>query len=257
MKKIVYILLAAIALAGIIFGVVKLSDNKSLRAQVDELNQQIETITADATAAYYEAKANMEAAVKAAQDEAQSTIDALNSQVEELTKAAEEAARQAAEAASDAVEDVKDAVTDTVEDATEDVADAIESVTGAAEETAEEAAAPAEADADPVLVTYDGEEIRLSQVDNALYSMYQNGYVDDLSDYDTAIAAVLQDKVLSAKIEDLGLNQFTPEEEEALRADAEAEWQDALDTYVNYFLTEDTDEARAAAYQEAELYYNA
>ena len=113
----------------------------------------------------------------------------------------------------------------------------------------------AEEAADPVLFTFDGEEITLSQVDYALYSMYQNGYVEDASDYDSAIQALIQNKVILAKIAELGLDQFTAEEEAALMADAEAEWQEALDLYVSYFLAEDTPEARAACYEEAELYY--
>ena len=112
------------------------------------------------------------------------------------------------------------------------------------------------ASADPVLFTFDGEEITQSQVDDALYNMLMNGYVEDESDYDTAIQALIQDRVLQAKIAQLGLDQFTPEEEEALRADAQQEWDDALDYYVSYFLAEDTDEARAQARQQAIAYYN-
>ena len=113
----------------------------------------------------------------------------------------------------------------------------------------------AEEAADPVLFTFDGEEITLSQVDYALYNMYQGGYVEDPSDYDSAISALIQNKVILAKIAELGFDQFTAEEEAALMADAEAEWQEALDLYVSYFLAEDTPEARVACYEEAELYY--
>ena len=119
------------------------------------------------------------------------------------------------------------------------------------------AAAFAEEAADPVLLTFDGEAITLSQVDNVLYNMMQGGYLEDASDYDSAIQAVVHNRVINSKIIELGLDQFTPEEEEALRADAEAEWQDALDQYVSYFLTEDTPEARDACYKDAEAYYTA
>ena len=110
---------------------------------------------------------------------------------------------------------------------------------------------------DPVLFTFDGENVTLSQVDAALNNMYQNGYVEDLADYDTAIQSLIQNKAVMAKISELGFDQFTAEEEDALLADAQAEWDDALDYYVSYFLTEDTDEARAATREQAVAYYNA
>ena len=116
-------------------------------------------------------------------------------------------------------------------------------------------AAPVE-NADPVLFTFDGEEITQSQVDEALYNMLMNGYVENESDYDAAIQALIQDKVLQAKIAELGFDQFTEEEEAAILEDARQEWESALDYYVSYFLTEDTDEARAQTRQQAEAYYN-
>ncbi|MDO5325169.1 MAG: peptidylprolyl isomerase [Clostridia bacterium] len=106
-----------------------------------------------------------------------------------------------------------------------------------------------------VLVTFDGEGITAAEVKDALANLIANGYVTDETDYATAIDYLLQDRILQGKIAELGLNEFTAEEEEALKADAESQWQQAIDTYVSYFLSEDTEEARAQARQDAEAYY--
>ena len=74
--------------------------------------------------------------------------------------------------------------------------------------------------ADPVLFTFDGEEVTLSQINEVLYNMYNNGYLDSTTDYDAGIEALIQNKVVMSKIAELGFDQFTPEEEEALRIDA-------------------------------------
>ena len=108
-----------------------------------------------------------------------------------------------------------------------------------------------------VLVTYDGDGITAAEVKDALANLIANGYVTDETDYATAIDYLLQDRILQDKIAEMGLNEFTAEEEEALRADAESQWQQAIDTYVGYFLTEDTDEAREQAKKDAEAYYGA
>ena len=109
--------------------------------------------------------------------------------------------------------------------------------------------------ADPVLFTFDGEEVTLSQVDHAMNNMINNGYLADATDYETVLQYMVQDRVFEAKIAELGFDQFTPEEEEALRADAQHEWEEALNDYVAYFLSEDTPEARAALYDQAVEYY--
>ncbi len=106
-----------------------------------------------------------------------------------------------------------------------------------------------------VLVTYDGQGITAAEIKDALANLIANDYVTDETDYATAIDYLLQDRVLQDKIDELGLNQFTPEEEEALKSDAESQWQQAIDTYVGYFLSEDTEEARAQAQQDAVAYY--
>lgn len=115
-----------------------------------------------------------------------------------------------------------------------------------AEETAE----------NPVLVTIDGEEIRLDTIKNVLDQLVNAGYASE-DDYALATEYAIQDKVLQGKITEWGLNQFTEEENEAFRNEAHSEWESAIDSYVSYFLTEDTDEARAQAREDGAAYFTA
>ena len=115
-----------------------------------------------------------------------------------------------------------------------------------AEETAE----------NPVLLTVDGEDIALDAVNELLNQLINAGYANE-GDYALAVEYAVQDKVLKDKIAELGLDQFTEEEIEAFRAEAHQEWESAIDSYVSYFLTEDTDEARAQAREDGAAYFTA
>ena len=114
-----------------------------------------------------------------------------------------------------------------------------------------------ETDENPVLVTVDGQEITLNAVKDSLNQLIEAGYASDESDLSLAMEYMIQDIVLKGKISELGLDQFTEDEEEALRAEAHAEWESAIDSYVSYFLTEDTDEARAQAREDGAAYFTA
>ena len=108
---------------------------------------------------------------------------------------------------------------------------------------------------DPVLFTFDGEAYTKSQVDESLQNLMANGYLDSASDYDTAIEYMIQDRVIEEQIAKQGLDQYTNEEKAAFLIDAQKEWDSLLDDYVSYYLTEDTDEARAEARSNAEALY--
>lgn len=108
---------------------------------------------------------------------------------------------------------------------------------------------------DPVLCTIAGQEILKSTVDETLQDMLYEGYVESAADYDTAIEYLTQKAVIDAKIAELGFDQFSAEEEEAFRNEAQTQWDAAINDYVSYFLAEDTDEARAQAKEDAEAYY--
>jgi len=118
-----------------------------------------------------------------------------------------------------------------------------------AEETTTEETA-----ADPVVFTFNGEDVLRSQLENTLYNLYSNGYVTSETDYATAIDYMLEEKVILTQIKAQGLDQFTQEEEDAFKADAMADWEATIDSYVSYFLSEDTDEARAKARQDGDAY---
>ncbi len=115
-----------------------------------------------------------------------------------------------------------------------------------AEETAE----------NPVLITIDGEDIRLDEVNNMLNQLITAGYANE-NDYSLAIQYMIQDKVMEGKIAELGLDQFTEEEIEAFKTEAHDQWESAIDSYISYFLTEDTDEARAQAREDGIAYFTA
>ena len=107
----------------------------------------------------------------------------------------------------------------------------------------------------PVLVTMDGEEYRLETIKDVLDQLVSAGYAAE-DDYELAIEYFVQDKTVQSKITEWGLDQFTEEELEAFRNEAHSEWESALDSYVSYFLTEDTDEARAQVREEGVAYFS-
>ena len=125
-----------------------------------------------------------------------------------------------------------------------------------------EDAAPEEAEAlqitdDTVLFTVYGREVTKAEVRRLLNEMVAQAYVDDVNDYDAAIEYLVEQIVVEHQISEMGLDVFTAEEEEAIHADADVQWEEALNYYITYFLTEDTEEARAKAREDAEAYYAA
>ena len=111
-----------------------------------------------------------------------------------------------------------------------------------------------ETEENPVLLTMDGEDIRLDTVNYMLNQLITAGYANE-NDYALAIEYMIQDKVMAGKIAEFGLDQFTEEEIEAFKTEAHDEWESAIDSYVSYFLTEDTDESRAQAREDGAAYY--
>ena len=111
------------------------------------------------------------------------------------------------------------------------------------------------ADTDPVLFSYDGREFKKSQVDEALQNLLANGYLNNEYDYDTTIDYMISDLLIDQKITELGLDQYTDEETAAFVAEAQQEWDELMDDYVSYYLTEDSDEARDTLRQNAEALY--
>ena len=118
-------------------------------------------------------------------------------------------------------------------------------------ETAQDAAA------DPVVLTFDGTEYTLSDLSAELDALYNGGYVEDANDYDSAMDSMLMTLVLHDKIKKEGLDQFTEDEEAAFLAEAQQEWDQAIQEYVDYFKTDDSEEALAELAKQAEAYYAA
>ncbi len=117
-----------------------------------------------------------------------------------------------------------------------------------------EEAAPAAAE-DPVLFTLDGQAYAKSQVDAFMANLLSYGYLESEKDYDTAIEFIIQNKVLDDKITEWGLDQHSEEEKAAFKVEAQQEWDELIDNYVSYFLTEDSPEAREEMKTAAEAYY--
>lgn len=117
---------------------------------------------------------------------------------------------------------------------------------------AETAAAAAPAD-DPVLATVGDETIRKSEVD-ALMPQLAN-YMSEESDYAYAVNFLVQQKLLNRKIIEQGLDQFDADTEATFAAEAQKQWDEGVESYVSYYLAEDTEEARAELRDQAAAFY--
>lgn len=125
----------------------------------------------------------------------------------------------------------------------------------AAETTEPQSEAIPSSQEDRVLATVGGKAILQSAADLLLPTFVNYNYVSSEDDYQTVVEYLVQREILSSKISDMGFDQFTEEEMTAINNDAQVEWEAALDAYVAYFLTEDTEEARKQARTDAEQYY--
>lgn len=108
---------------------------------------------------------------------------------------------------------------------------------------------------DPALATVNGEDITKSQVDELIPTFVSYEFITDATDYRTVLDYLVQQKILTKKIEELGFDQFTAEEESAFSQEAQAQWDEALKEYAEYNRAEDTQEALEAALAQAEAYY--
>ena len=109
---------------------------------------------------------------------------------------------------------------------------------------------------DTVIATVNGKQVPVSEVQQA-YAYYYDYYAQYgySFTYSMAMEAVISEYLLNELIAEGGFDQFTEEEKAALTLEAQAAWDEALQSYVDYYLTEDTDEARAALYAQADAYY--
>ena len=105
---------------------------------------------------------------------------------------------------------------------------------------------------DTVVGTVIGHDVTKGDMDDLIDYYTYYGYS---ADYTMAKEYYEFCYALEAIIDEQGLNQFTEEEEAAFMAEAEEEWNTALESYVSYYLTEDTEEERAELMAAADQYY--
>ena len=106
---------------------------------------------------------------------------------------------------------------------------------------------------DPVLAVFEGQEILLSEV--AFVIPMLEGYMTDATDYRYATEFVVQQRIIRQKVTDLGFDAFTADEESAFKADAQAQYDEGIESYISYYLSEDTAEAREQLKKQAEEFY--
>lgn len=109
--------------------------------------------------------------------------------------------------------------------------------------------------ADRTLATVGEVQIKQSDVDLLMPTFVNQQYVADESDYQTVVEYLVHQELLKKKTAEMKMDQFTPEEETALRNEADKEWEKGLDEYVTYYLSEDTEAARAECRKQGEAYY--
>lgn len=108
----------------------------------------------------------------------------------------------------------------------------------------------------PVALTVNGEAVLKADVQQYAQYQFQNGYTEAV-DYEAAISDLIVNAVANAKIREFGLDQFTEEERSAFMLDAQAQWEEAVESYLSYYLTEDTEEARAQCREDGDAYLKA
>ena len=112
-----------------------------------------------------------------------------------------------------------------------------------------ETAAPTE---DPVLASVNGVNITKSQVANQIPVFLNNQFISDETDYRAVLDVLIRRQVLSKKIADMGFDKFNQDEDDSFLAEAQAQWDNAVNSYAEYYQSADTEEAKAAARAQAE-----
>ena len=112
---------------------------------------------------------------------------------------------------------------------------------------------------DPVVMTFNGEEIHWSEITDMADYLVSAGHTQSADDYATAYTTLLNQHVLQYKMKALGFLDFTEEEEAAIAASAQQQWDEAVASYVSQFTTCEapTDEELAKLKANAEAYFTA
>ena len=239
-------------------------------ADLTEASQTIEQLTASAAEADQSITA-LQSEFAAYQTEAQATQETLTAAIQQgeadIKAAQEEGAKALADlqAIFDAYKAESEATIASLSQPTEPDAtpEPVEETT--TEPVAENSAAEASAfapDPDAVVATINGQDVTgalvLDSYDD-LVNYYGEPTPETVEYYyayamDQAITLVLIQQTAA----ELGLDQFTQEETDAMYAESDSSWEAALDSYVAQAFTlteESTDAEKADAYAEAEAYY--
>lgn len=111
--------------------------------------------------------------------------------------------------------------------------------------------AGAVAEEDPVLFTFEGQEIHQSEIVEMAEAYGQALLISSTTAYDEAIEYMIANQLVpEAKAAELGLDQYTDEELEAIKAEAAEYFEAQLDAYVNGLLPEGS-EADKAQFRES------
>lgn len=109
--------------------------------------------------------------------------------------------------------------------------------------------------ADTVVLTVNGKQYTVADLEKNAQLLYSAGYTETYPDYDATMQSMLLEAVVMAHLQEAGYMNFTEEEEKAFVNEAQAEWDQMIDSYVSRYLTEDTEEARAQLKEQAAQYY--
>lgn len=112
-----------------------------------------------------------------------------------------------------------------------------------------ETAETAEENSNPVLATVNGEPIYKSECDDLISSYAQDG---ETWTYARAVEQIKFNRILEIVMAEEGYLIFTDEEVAAMREEIQQVWDDYLEQYTAYYLSEDTEEARETLRREAE-----
>ena len=109
---------------------------------------------------------------------------------------------------------------------------------------------------DAAVMTVNGRVYTVNDFKSAADYLYSNQYTDSPTDYSMSYNFLVQDEMYRYGIAKLGLDQFTEEEEATFKADAQAEWDAAVQSYVDYYKTgSETEEELAALKDSGNIYF--
>ena len=115
-----------------------------------------------------------------------------------------------------------------------------------------ESAEIADAGTDKLVATVNGQPLYVKELQEAYNYYTEQGYSVT---YAQILEVLIETEALKQIIAENGFNQFTDEEKAAYAAQADESWENAIQSYVTNYLTEDTEEARNLLRIQADQYF--